>query len=544
MSHPTVSSERRLTVFSLVNSLLCSVMAVCLAAAAGRLISVIDSSWLGDLFSIHNGLIVGFFLVSLEVQFSRRLMAPRDLLSLDWLKAVAVEWFFLLIGLWGLIWLAEGPDFAMQDLQALSNWNFVGLIRPEYLLGLTLLLLVWGFNRYLVGDLMPLEDFPLPRSSEGLRDTEKAQSAARNRLWKDVFVFGGLMVFLSLVGAAVIRSIRNAPADIGPVGMETLVYFLCGLGVFAIGRWMMLRVDWTLDRTRFDAGIPRRWLMYSLGFIVIVIFLAAALPTDYSLSLLTSLNLAIQGLGGIVFILWALVLFPVLLLASSFISLLLGTPQATPAPPAEKPIADALPALPAGVTWISVLREIFFWVIAILVFIYLVRQILKIRITLLRRIRHWPILGWILDWLRKLENGWQGLRKAIALAVQNSLGSLREDFAKGTGWEPLGFVSLRRLTPRQSIRFYFFALLRRGAERGAARRPAQTPREYAAGLTALDGSIGGELSEMAIAFEEARYTAHAIGPDKARRVRKLWDTLRVMMRRLRADPGQDGKGER
>ena len=390
---------------------------------------------------------------------------------------------------------------------------------------------------------MPLEDFSLSHTSEGLRDTEKVQSAAKSRLWKDVFVFGGLMVFLSLAGAAIVQSIRNTPADFGPVGMEALVYFLCGLGIFAIGRLMVLRVDWTLDRTRFDAAILRRWLMYSLGFILILIFLASALPTDYSLNILTSLSLAIQGIGGILFVLWALVLFPFMLLLSSIISLLLGAPQKISAPPAQKSLTEALPPLPAGVTWITVLREIFFWAIAFLILIYLVRQLLKFRLALARRIRHWPLLGWILAWLRGMERRLADLRKTIAQAVQSSLGSLREDLVRRTGWAPLNLINLRRLTPRQSIRFYFFALLRRGAERGAARRPAQTPREYAAGLTVLEGSIAGELREMALAFEEARYTAHEIEPEKARRVRKAWETIRATMRRpgVRAQP--DGKGE-
>jgi hypothetical protein len=538
-----MADERRLTVFSLTNSLLCSVMAVCLAAAAGRLIELIGSSWLGDLFSIRNGLIVGFFLVSLEVQWSRRLMAPRAFLSLDWWKATVGEWFFLLLGLWALIWLVEGPAFALEDLRALSNWNFTGLIRAEHMAGLTLLVLVWGFNQYLVGDLMPLENISLPRSNEGLRDTEKAQSAARNRLWQDVFVFGGLMVLLSLVGAAVVRMIWNTPADIGPVGMETLVYFFCGLGLFAIGRLMVLRVDWALDRTRPDAGIPRRWMIYSLGFILILIFLASALPTEYSLNLLTSLSLAIQGISSILFVLWALIVFPVMLLVSSLFSFLLGSPRSAQVQPAEKPIADVLPALPAGVTWVTVLREIFFWVIAVLVLIYILRQILKFRLTILRAVRHWAILVWILDRLRGWEKRLAFWRKAVSRAVQNSLLSLREDFTRRTGWEPLGFVNLRSLTPRQSIRFYFFALLRRGAEQGAVRRPAQTPREYAAGLTATEESIGGELREMTLAFEEARYTSHEIGPDKARRVRKVWNTIRSKMRRFGSKAEKGGKVE-
>ncbi len=529
--------ERRLTLYSLSNSLLVSVMAVCLAAVAGRLIGLFGESWISDLLAIRNGLIIGFFIVAMEVQLTRRLMTPHPVLSPDWFKGVFLEWFLLLLGLWTLIWLAEGPDFALEDLRALSAWSITGAIRSEHMVGLSLLFLVWGFSRYLVGDLLPLENTSLPLSREQLRDTEQAQSAARNRLWNDVFVFGGLMVLLSMLGAAAVRIIRNTPVDIGPVGTEALIYFLCGLGLFAIGRLMILRVDWALERTVFDAGIPRRWMLYSLGFILILILIASALPTDYSMSLLTSLNLTVQGIGGILMILWALIVMPIWFLAHAVLSFLIGAPVSTPAQTAEEPLSEMIPALPSGVTWVTVLREALFWVVAVLALIYVLRQAFKFRLTILRRIRHWPVLHWILDWIRGLNKRlavWSG---ALTRTVRDSLRMLREDIAQRTGWESLGFINLRSLTPRQSVRFYFFALLRRGAERGSTRRPAETPREYSAGLAARDESIGRELREMTLAFEEARYTAHEIAPEKAHRVRKLWDAIRTKMRLIGREGG-------
>jgi hypothetical protein len=169
-------------------------------------------------------------------------------------------------------------------------------------------------------------------------------------------------------------------------------------------------------------------------------------------------------------------------------------------------------------------------VVAALALIYVLRQVFKFRLTIFRRIRRWPFLHWILDWIRGLNKQLAVFRGVLTRTVRDSLRTLREDIAQRTGWESLGFVNLRSLTPRQSVRFYFFALLRRGAERGSARRPAETPHEYAAALAARDESISGELREMTLAFEEARYTAHEIAPEKAHRVRKLWDAIRTKMR--------------
>jgi hypothetical protein len=235
-------------------------------------------------------------------------------------------------------------------------------------------------------------------------------------------------------------------------------------------------------------------------------------------------------MGRVLMVLWALIVLPLMLIASYFLSFLRGGSPPIAAPTAQRLSMGDIPALPAGITWGTVLREILFWALVVLALVYLLRQFLKFRLTILRRLRRWPILRWISDWLKGLRKRVSVWSRELARTMQDSLYTLRDDLTRRTGWEPLGFINLRRLTPRQAIRFYFFALLRRGAERGAARRPAQSPREYAAGLMDRDESVKDELRELALAFEEARYTAHDIGQEKARRVRKVWDTIRSKMR--------------
>jgi Na+-transporting methylmalonyl-CoA/oxaloacetate decarboxylase gamma subunit len=534
-----MTDERRITLFSFGNSLLASFMAICLAATFARLINLVASSWVLDLFALQNGWIVGVFLVALEVQWTRRLIEPRPALSARWWKGVGIEWGLLILGLLAMIWLTEGPEFALRDLQAFSTWNLLEAIRVEHVEGLLLLLTVWGFSRYLVADLLPLENLSIPRSSEQIREIEQIQSQARNRVWNDVFFFGGFIVLLSVFGVTVVRIARNLPLGFGPLGPEILVYFLCGLGLFAISRMLVLRMDWVSDRTRFDPGISRRWLAYSFGFILILVFLASALPTKYSLDLLTSLNLAVMGVGRVLMVLWALIVLPFTLMVSFIVSFLrIGTVNTVPT--AERPPLDDIPALPAGITWVTVLREILFWVLVVLALVYLLRQFLKFRLTILRRLRRWRILRWLSDWLRGVRMRVTVWSRKLARTMQDSLHTLRDDLTRRTGWEPRGFINLRRLTPRQSIRFYFFALLRRGAERGAARRPAQSPREYSTGLMYRDESVKDELGEMTLAFEEARYTAHDIGPEKAHRVRKVWDTIRSKMRIPQGKAESDG----
>jgi hypothetical protein len=223
-------------------------------------------------------------------------------------------------------------------------------------------------------------------------------------------------------------------------------------------------------------------------------------------------------------------LLPVLYFLSRLLSFLLlksETPSEEPTPEVSPPP----PSLPSGWDWGQLAREMLFWVVLFLVIYYFIRQVAPfLRTAILRRAWRGPFFRWLRRALFTLRSRLAAWRRAAGAAIRDSFRSAREDFAQRTGRERHGFLSLRGLSPRQSIRFYFFALLRRGAGRGIVRRSSQTPREYAVLLAQAGSDVESELLEMTAAFEEARYTSHEIGPENARRVRKLWERIRWSLR--------------
>jgi len=176
----------------------------------------------------------------------------------------------------------------------------------------------------------------------------------------------------------------------------------------------------------------------------------------------------------------------------------------------------------------------------ILVVVYIARQVFPMRFAVLRRLRRNILIRRLLEFLRRLRKRWTVWTRKVALTIRESWEAMREDLGSRGGLARGGFFNLRGLDPRQSIRFYFFALLRRGAERGVIRRPAQSPREYSGVLSDEEEVIRGELEELTLAFEEARYSAHPMTPEKARQVRRVWDTIRAA---LRSPSKKSEKGE-
>jgi hypothetical protein len=282
-------------------------------------------------------------------------------------------------------------------------------------------------------------------------------------------------------------------------------------------------------------------LVYGLLFVLLLLLLAAALPTAYSFHLLSSLNVVMMGISTLLSILWLVIIYPVIWLLSLLLPPAGQSPDAVEETQSEQALSQVLPSLPQGVTWEMVVREILFWGVVVLILVYLLRQVFPLRYSVLRRLSRWFLIRRILEFLRWLRRRWSVLTRSVALTIQESWEALREDLAGRGGRERGGFLHLGGLDPRQSVRFYFFAMLRRGAESGIVRHPAQTPREYVAVFSEKEAEIGEELREMTAAFEEARYTMHPVTSKKAKYVRRLWDTIRSFLRSSRQREKTRGK---
>jgi hypothetical protein len=533
--------DRRVTVFSTANALLASVMVVCFVITVNRAIAVFEADWFTGLMSMQREITIGAFLVALEVQITRRVFEQDPVLSREWWQRILPEWAFWLIALLVLIWSRNGPAITRSDLPLLGEKTAQVLMRPEFVEGLLLLIAVWGISRFLAIDLTAVENIPTATTREAMRGVIQEQASVRNRLWQDVFCLGGAMVFLAVFSIPIAHLIFGLPMAFGSLGLETLIFFLCGFGLFVIGRLLILRAEWVTEQTGVDSSVTRHWLIYGLLFVALLLLLSVALPTAYTFQLLASLNLVLLGLSMLMSVLWLVVVYPVIWLLSHIFPAMGGPSSGMEETLPEQELGQPLPALPQGVTWEMVVREILFWGIVILVLVYIARQVLPMRFAFLRRLRRALWFRRLLEFWLRLRKRWTVWSRSAALTLRETWDALRENQRDRGGREWGGFLSLRGLDPRQSVRFYFFALLRRGAARGVVRRPAQTPREYSGVLSGEEDRIRSELEEITLAFEEARYSAHPVTPEKARHVRRVWDTIRATLRSSRQKDERGGE---
>jgi hypothetical protein len=537
-----METDRRMTLASWINALLAGVMVACLAAALNRVGYAAEFSALPGPSDVPILAFGGSFLVALEVQLTRRLLPSHLMFSRAWLRAVILEWACLLFGMVLLVWLAGGWEFALGEIRAMPGDVLAVFQKRQYLAGLIVLFVSWGASRVLVTELTALEEEPLPSTKEQVIDPFGGQMRARDRLWEHAFLFGAAIILASLILPQVVLALFGVQADSPGVGWEVPVYFLSALVLLTIGRFLLLRADWTWERTPILPGLARRWIISSLVFLAVIVLLAVALPTDYSFNLLTSLDRVVRGLIDVGMFVWALfffyVVFPIVYFLSSIFSSLTGSVE-PPVPPVEE-----MPQLPESqlpnVAWAVSLRELLLWAIIVGLAAYVLREALRNRSSLLRGALRWPVGKWLLKILHAVWKRLRRLPRRAAEALQSTLRNAVLELADRTGRLDFGIARLGDLSDQARIRFYFFALIRRGTERGFPRAPAQTPREYAGGLVESHPLLREGLEEMTAAFEEARYSRHAVGRAQVHRIRAVWDTIRPKLRKPEEQGRPDG----
>lgn len=534
---PDIRANER--TFRLVSSLLAALMLACAAATVVSLLTRIVPDW-------QPWYLVAFcFIVSLDTFYNYGKFKKIDLFSLEWFQAAGTQVVILLAALRAVMGLSHGLEAFVQELTAGWFAFLTSFFSTEYLIGLGMCVLAWLFSLGFAGlfDEMGL-DAELIRM-DGYAVTPGETRPPRERLLGLVFGLGSaLVVFTALMRldfrAALGGNWAGAALDVPPLsngGASTLLYFLLGLALFSQTQFIDLHNRWSINRVPVNAAIVGRWAFYSLAFLVILTVITSLLPTSYSLGLLASLGYA---LNLVVYLLFAFVqlLVALVLLLFGLLAVLFGREPPTEAPDLPSFQPPILPPAPVDAAstplpWLEVAKSLLFWGLFIAVSMFALIQYLRQHGDLLAALRQRRGLIWLgkfFDWIRGVLKTAQ---KGIAGAVSAGLERIRpkRSLAQTLG----GWINLRKLDPRQRVFFFYQAFLRRSGESGLPRSLSQTPLEFASRLDRALPEAEPDIEALTAAFIEARYTPRPVQPEKASRVKEVWEHLRKALRKRKID---------
>jgi len=514
-------------------------MLTCMAISLAQVVALITPLWPGRFFTIL------IFLVSLESIHAQRIISRQGLATRDRARFRFVEWVVILLVARLGISLSRGTGGLMVDIAAWST-DLISFFEPIFIVGSSLLAGAWTASLQLSQAFQDLEATPLEREPSitdpdfYLRSTMpqrgRTDRQARLGLIVSVFFWGGVIILmlsgLARVDVRDLVTLRH-PRSSGII-LNVLAYFLIGFLLISQAQYTILKANWDLENVPVLGKLGKRWILLVASFLLLVALASALLPVSYSVGLLEAVSSAVMWL---VFALMKAVAL-VLLILQMIVGFLTGRPQSTLAPSTRRPPPTIAPP-PPGVAdepwpWWGLVRSLIFWMILTGVVGYSALHFVRDRWGLFQGVS----LARFLTWLRGI---WESLR----LGTRRTAARIRQGIARRLASRrprersrARRYLSLRRLSPRDRVRYYYLAILHRSRQQGFGRPPGTTPLEYQETLADKLPEATDQVAQLSWAFVEARYSQHPISVQEARGVRDVW---RIVKKALTARRRASGK---
>ncbi len=520
-----------------IRPLAIAAMLTCIAVSISGLALQISATWPSVAFAVIA------FLVSLEGIHSRRRLSRMRLTSEDRLRFHFVEIVVLLLLVRFGLYLSYGAGRLLDDLAAWTT-NIGSFFDATFLIASLFALGFWALAKSVSQAIQEMETSPIERTPSStdpgsyLRDTMPGRGRTdRQGLLSrivGVFFWGGVvLLILSGLGRVDVRQmVVLEHGRTSGVIVNALIYFLLGFLIISEAQYTILKANWELQDIPLLGSLGRRWLYLVVGFLVLVGIIAALLPAGYSVGILDALYAVTRWVIWVVVQVTFLILFAVSWLLGSVMQLLMGKPTSMgPAgsaprmvPPPEPVASDG-----AGWAWWPLVRSLIFWLILTGVMGYSLFHFVGDR---------WGVVRWLsgirlVAWLRRLWSGvWRGAGRVATRVRAEVAQRLAARRARG-GSRAWRYFSLRGMSPRERVRYFYLSVLHRSAREGFGRPPSATPLEYEAMLAERLPEVNDEVHRLSQAFLEARYSEHSITHDDAEVAKGGWQRVRRSLAHLR-----------
>jgi len=494
-------------------------MIICFAAILIQFLGWADPSLDG------RGMLLACALASLEAFFSFWLLGQLSSARSQIFMYRGTEVLILLIILKFFTELRAGPASFWNNFLLWPVDFPLNLLTWHYLLTVLAVLAAWQAGTLFATDLALLG-----ADEDDFLDERLKNTTIRELIQRRFLRLGLLVVVLAAIPT---QSVLGLPL---PVVSNTvpagIAYFVLGIILLSLTRYITLENTWVQEKLKIPVQIPRRWFAYSGLILVILIFLIIWLPTNYGLGFFAAMMNILRVLYQV-----GVDFFFLIQLVIALISHLLGRTPTLPqgqVPQLTMPTPQPLPQAKASpINW-DMVKSVLLWGSLIFLAIIALRQYISFNQDLSEELRRFRPLRWLVNAWQRFIAGFRKANRSIGTFVQNSLQRLRRGTPEAVRtdgeWD---YVNPRRLSSRQKVLFYYFALVRRAREAGLPRQETQTPYEYARALAPHLAEEKSGVDSMTEAFIEARYTRHDIPAKAARQTESIWETLRKVLKNVR-----------
>lgn len=501
-------------------------MVGCIALSLVHLIQLLFPTWRGTF------IVVGCIVAAVEANYSYRLIQSRRLRGSSVLQFRAVEIVLFLILLRVGAYVGDPWRDVVRELRTWPQ-DPLRILDLEVLYAFVLVLFSWAASTKTTYDLERIGEPPI-QDKFYVRPVEALVGR---------FFWGGVLLLstvgLTRIGISSLLDLSR-PSVPGLIA-NVLVYFVLGLVMLGQIQFARLSHGWRKEGLEMPPVLASHWVRYTLILLGLSGLLAFLLPTAYTIPLLDVVSVVIQAILYAAHVVFYLVILAFVLLMTPLARLLGAELRRTPPDGISPPNIQGTPPSGSGPAWLSIVRSLAFWVVALGVVLYVLRSYLRDRPELMAALGRFRFLRNVRGRLRAL---WQALIRLFSAARQRMPAQLRVLRRLGEGGhssrsERFRFIRLGALSRRERTLYYYLSLLRRAARHGYPRRPSQTPYEYDTDLGPKVQEVESELDRVTDAFVEVRYSKHEVDEAKERRVRADWKRVRAALRSLQRQRRRD-----
>ncbi len=372
------------------------------------------------------------------------------------------------------------------------------------------------------------------------RPIQIARDTLQNQYLSTWLYLGMVMILLAALSTFEVNQLAavNSLFDIVRLGLTPamlfalMVYFLAGLWLLSHARLLRMNARWLIDGVAKEADLERGWQRSALLVVLTIALVAAFLPIGSTLAISQILQIGLAGLGYLISRIFALFAF---LFASVLMALTQNAsdfqPEHPPVVPTPVPTPIAAPP-PTPDPFLTMVMTSAFWAIMVALVVASFLFFLRERGYRFNAQQARAQVRTVTDWLREkwlLLTG-RARRSRRALAARWRAARAAPPPPAPTGPARPRFIRLGALSPRDQVRYYYLALVRRAGERGVARRDSQTPLEFGRTLTETWPEAGEDLSALTDAFLAARYSPQPVERTAAGAIRERWNRVKARLR--------------
>ena len=516
---PPLKAKESQRFITLINFLLVSGMLSCLAFITNQFIGILYDDWAVAGLPVLTFLIAFESLLVLYLQTRVARSKPNPFL------ATAAEWILILLV--SKLFLILQPD-AGNIWQTVLSWQndfFQEVFDVQFGLLIFFIFIVWGLTRFFSEPLYQLEEDQELMEQEKLGVTFNDRQEARRNLMGLVFFLGFIMLGMTVVLKGDIQLIPFIKTPTRTFLIILMIYFALAFVFMALNQYAILKARWYFNDIQVNTDLSKRWLLYTVIFIMIVILLTVFLPTDFSLGFLPIVQMIFNVIIYIFGIIQFLFLFPVSFILSIFTSLL-GTQES------EQTLQPTLPEFTPETTqmtgplpWWDLVKSILFWVIFIALIVLAIRSTIRNHQGLKAFFDQIQVKAWWKNFWKWVKRGFKKVGQVTTQTVQKGIRSVRQFFADREVKLPKLTDLIKRLPPRQAMILTYLDWVRWNKKNGLPRQSTQTPLEYATTLNRKWPGLAGSLTQFTANFITARYSRQDFN---ANQLAEAQDILRAM----------------